>query len=90
MVDQLAPFQIGVDGGSAVGMVFGISGVRPVPVIILAQAFNGLLLPLVAVFLWITMNDRRFLGDAGVNSRRRTWSWGRSFWRVLLSDCAGW
>jgi Mn2+/Fe2+ NRAMP family transporter len=53
----------------AAGMVFGISGVRPVPVIILAQAFNGLLLPLVAVFLWITMNDRRFLGDAGVNSK---------------------
>ncbi len=53
----------------AAGMVFGISGVRPVPVIILAQAFNGLLLPLVALFLWITMNDRRFLGDAGVNSR---------------------
>ena len=50
------------------GMAFGIGNVKPVPVIILAQAFNGLLLPLVAVFLWMTMNDRHFLGDDGVNS----------------------
>jgi Mn2+/Fe2+ NRAMP family transporter len=51
------------------GMAFGIAGVRPIPVIILAQAFNGLLLPLVAVFLWIAMNDRDLLGENGVNSR---------------------
>jgi len=50
------------------GTAFGIADVRPVPVIILAQAFNGLLLPLVAVFLWITMNDRQFLGEEGINS----------------------
>ena len=49
------------------GMAFGIADVRPIPVIILAQAFNGLLLPLVAVFLWIAMNDRDLLGE-GVNS----------------------
>ena len=50
------------------GMAFGVADLRPIPVIILAQAFNGLLLPLVAVFLWATMNDRAFLGDEGVNS----------------------
>jgi Mn2+/Fe2+ NRAMP family transporter len=50
------------------GMAFGVADVRPVPVIILAQAFNGLLLPLVAVFLLATMNDRRLLGSNGVNS----------------------
>ena len=38
-------------------------------VIILAQAFNGLLLPFAAVFLWLTMNDRELLGDRGANSR---------------------
>jgi manganese transport protein len=54
-------------GVLVVGMAFGIADVRPIPVIILAQAFNGLLLPLVAVFLWIAMNDRDLLGD-GVNS----------------------
>jgi Mn2+/Fe2+ NRAMP family transporter len=50
------------------GMAFGIADVRPIPVIILAQAFNGLLLPLIAVFLWIAMNDRNLLGEDGVNS----------------------
>jgi manganese transport protein len=50
------------------GMAFGIADVKPIPVIILAQAFNGLLLPLVAVFLWMTMNDRQFLGREGVNT----------------------
>jgi Mn2+/Fe2+ NRAMP family transporter len=50
------------------GMAFGVADVRPVPVIILAQAFNGLLLPLVAVFLLATMNDRELLGGDGVNS----------------------
>ena len=56
-------------GVLATGMIFGVSGVRPIPVIILAQAFNGLLLPLVAVFLWVAMNDRDLLGAVGVNSR---------------------
>jgi Mn2+/Fe2+ NRAMP family transporter len=50
------------------GMAFGVAELRPIPVIILAQAFNGLLLPLVAIFLWATMNDRTFLGDEGTNS----------------------
>ena len=56
-------------GVLAAGMAFGIVDVRPVPVIILAQAFNGLLLPLIAVFLWMTMNDRELLGESGVNSK---------------------
>ena len=50
------------------GVGFGIAGVQPIPVIILAQAFNGLVLPLAAAFLWLTMNDRRLLGDHGVNT----------------------
>jgi Mn2+/Fe2+ NRAMP family transporter len=51
------------------GMAFGIADVRPIPVIILAQALNGLLLPLVALFLWIAMNDRNLLGSEGINTR---------------------
>jgi Mn2+/Fe2+ NRAMP family transporter len=51
------------------GMAFGIADVRPIPVIILAQAFNGLILPLVAVFLWMATNDRQLLGADGINSR---------------------
>jgi len=65
------------------GMAFGIADVRPIPVIILAQAFNGLLLPLVAVFLWIAMNDRNLLG-AGVNSRLQNLVMG-----VVVLVCVG-
>lgn len=50
------------------GAVFGAMGVKPIVVILLAQAFNGLVLPLIAVFLWITMNDRELLGNDGVNT----------------------
>ena len=39
------------------GFVFGISGYKPVPVIIAAQAINGMILPLVAVYLIIISND---------------------------------
>jgi Mn2+/Fe2+ NRAMP family transporter len=49
------------------GMAFGLANAKPIPIIILAQAFNGLLLPLVAVFLWVAVTDRELLGE-GVNS----------------------
>ena len=47
-----------------VGLAFGVSGVRPVPAIIVAQALNGILLPVIAVFLLITINDRKLMGKA--------------------------
>ncbi len=50
------------------GVAFGVAEVQPIPAIILAQAFNGLLLPLIAVFLWLTMNDRELLGG-GANTK---------------------
>ena len=58
------------------GMGFGIAGVQPIPVIILAQAFNGLLLPFIAVFLWMAMNDRALLGEGGVSSRAQNLAMG--------------
>ena len=51
-------------GVLAVGLLFGLSGVKPIPVIVLAQAFNGLLLPLVAMLLLIIVNDRKLMGRA--------------------------
>ncbi len=48
----------------AVGLLLGISGVRPIPAIILAQAANGLILPAVAVTLVVACNDRALLGAA--------------------------
>lgn len=40
----------------AAGLLFGISGIKPIPVIILAQALNGLALPIVAFLLLLMMN----------------------------------
>lgn len=50
-----------------VGVAFGVSRVRPVPAIVLAQALNGVLLPVVAVFLALAVNDRQLLGERGLN-----------------------
>ncbi len=50
-----------------VGLVFGLSEVRPIPVIVLAQALNGVLLPITAVFLLLAVNDRALMGDAALN-----------------------
>ncbi len=50
-----------------VGVGFGLAGTKPIPAILLAQAFNGLLLPFVTVFLLIVINDAEVMGDAGRN-----------------------
>ncbi|MGH7571922.1 MAG: Nramp family divalent metal transporter [Gemmatimonadota bacterium] len=44
------------------GAVFAVTGVRPVPAILFAQAANGILLPAVAIFLLLVVNDRRSMG----------------------------
>lgn len=44
-----------------IGLVFGILEFKPIPVIILAQALNGLLLPVIAIFLMLTVNDSQLL-----------------------------
>ena len=49
------------------GLAFGLSGVRPIPAIIIAQAFNGVLLPMVAVFLLLAVNDGALMGAEAVN-----------------------
>lgn len=45
-----------------IGAVIALTGIEPVSIIVVAQAANGLLLPIIAVFLLITMNNRRLLG----------------------------
>jgi manganese transport protein len=49
----------------AVGVGFGVAGVRPIPAILLAQALNGVLLPFAAVFLLLVVNDRALMGERG-------------------------
>ena len=52
------------------GVAFAVSGLRPVPLIFVAQVANGLLLPVVASLLVYAANDRGLLGEA-VNGRVR-------------------
>lgn len=44
------------------GTVFAAAGASPVPAILFAQAANGILLPAVAVFLLVVVNDRSSMG----------------------------
>lgn len=54
-----------------IGFGFGVSGIKPIPVIITAQAANGLILPILTFALWVITNNRK-LGDhingAGLNT----------------------
>jgi Mn2+/Fe2+ NRAMP family transporter len=53
----------------AVGIVFGVLGTRPIPIILLAQAFNGLLLPLISIFIFLIINDKKIIPSAYQNSK---------------------
>ncbi len=50
-----------------VGLAFALSGVRPVPAILAAQALNGVLLPFAATFLLVAVNDARILPREALN-----------------------
>ena len=50
-----------------VGALIGLLGIRPISMILIAQFANGLLLPIIAVFLLYVMNQKALLG-AHVNS----------------------
>lgn len=52
-----------------IGLGFGVSDVKPIPAIILAQAINGALLPIIAIFLMLAVNDKKLLSEKYVNSR---------------------
>jgi manganese transport protein len=46
------------------GFFIGLSGVRPIPVILAVQAINGLILPLLVVFLILVINDIKLIPAA--------------------------
>ena len=50
------------------GLGFGVSGVQPVPAIILAQALNGIILPLVAIGLLIMVNNYQLMSAKSMNT----------------------
>ncbi len=57
------PFQIGALIVIISGTVAALSGYRPVELIFVAQIANGLLLPIVALFLLKLANDKNLLGQ---------------------------
>lgn len=52
-----------------VGLFFGLIKVQPIPAIILAQALNGIILPLIAIFLLLMANNVRLLSSSAINPR---------------------
>lgn len=52
-----------------IGLFFGLLDIKPIPIIILAQALNGILLPIVTIFLLLAVNDRTILPAAYTNGR---------------------
>ena len=51
----------------SVGVILGFLQISPVPAIIAAQAFNGLILPFVSMFLFMVVNDRTIMGPNHLN-----------------------
>lgn len=45
------------------GIGFGLAGFKPIPVIIAAQALNGLILPFISIFLWFAINNKKLMGE---------------------------
>lgn len=43
------------------GILFGLLNFQPVPVIILAQALNGIILPVIAIILFLMINNSRII-----------------------------
>ncbi|ACT57876.1 Nramp family divalent metal transporter [Hirschia baltica] len=47
----------------ATGVIFSVSGIKPISLILIAQTANGLLLPIIATFLLMVMNRKALLGQ---------------------------
>lgn len=48
-------------GVLAVGLAFGLSDYNPVKIIVIVQAINGVLLPVVTIFLFLAVNDKKLI-----------------------------
>jgi len=66
--EKSIPYRSIWGGVLLIGMIFGLTGVKPIPIIILAQALNGLLLPFVAAFLLLIVNDKKVMPAEFSNS----------------------
>ncbi len=52
-----------------IGLVFGLPDIKPIPLIIFAQALNGLLLPLMTTLLYFLLNDSSLMGTRWINNK---------------------
>jgi len=50
-------FQLVASGILLVGITFGVLQIKPVPAIIIAQAFNGFILPFISIFMLMIINN---------------------------------
>ncbi|PID87944.1 MAG: hypothetical protein CSB06_02445 [Bacteroidia bacterium] len=60
-------FKLVIAGVLGVGLLFGFLQVKPIPAIIITQAFNGMILPFIAIFLIYVINDENIMGKEHVN-----------------------
>ncbi len=51
-----------------IGLLFSLLDIKPIPAIIIAQAINGALLPIIAIFSLSIVNDIRLFPDGYTNS----------------------
>lgn len=66
------------------GLVLGMLDLKPVPVILTAQAINGVLLPAIALFLFFVVNDASILPPKFVNRP----AWNAAMGLVVLTTLA--
>jgi Mn2+/Fe2+ NRAMP family transporter len=52
-----------------IGLGFGLPDIKPIPLIIFAQALNGLLLPLMTTLLYFLLNDSDLMGPLWINNK---------------------
>ena len=78
------PFRSVWMGVLATGMLFGVMELQPVPVIILAQALNGIILPVIAVILFQLMNNSRVLPKSHQNRLFLNLLTGVVVWLTIL------
>ncbi len=45
------------------GITFGLLQVKPIPAIIISQAFNGFILPFISIFMLIIINNPKVMGE---------------------------
>jgi len=64
---KVSYFKLVSFGVLGVGLTFGFLDGSPEPVIIGAQAFNGLILPFISIFLIFVVNDSKLMGKENVN-----------------------